>query len=438
MQKIKFQHHIFGLAVNCLLICLAAAILSGCNSRKKNVLKVNKPILYNPASTSLHPNIGVFHLSETESQMFISLNTNELIVNEANEERVPKAEVKIHYELYDCTETENNKIVTDSATFFNILQIKKTQKSVVFPITFPAVQGRRYMLSVQMTDVFRRNTIRKFITVNKTNEFSGQNFRVIALNGSPKLDNMINENEIFRIIYQRRPVDSIFIKYMAAPGAIATSPLSSASAEALKFKADSVWVQAYSPTTNFMFGYEGLYLIQTDTMRQDGLLLMNFGAAFPKENRTAKLVEPISYLVNNSEYQKLTEAGNPKKMMDNFWLAATGSTDKARMLIRVFYTRMGYANQYFTDVKEGWKTDRGVVYMVYGLPNNVLKSSDSETWEYTREHQNNSVTFTFDRKDSPYSDDHFVLRRGDPQTTYWARAIDSWRKGRVFSLSEID
>ncbi|GHT20992.1 hypothetical protein FACS189430_00320 [Bacteroidia bacterium] len=359
-------------------------------------------------------------------------------MNEANEERVPKAEVKIHYELYDCTETENNKIITDSATFFNILQIKKTQKSVVFPITFPAMQGRRYMLSVQMTDVFRRNIIRKFITVNKTNEFSGQNFRVIALNGAPKLDNMLNENEIFRIIYQRRPVDRIFIKYMAASSPIATSPLSTASAEALRFKADSLWVHTYSPTINFMFGYEGLYLIQTDTMRQDGLLLMNFGTTFPKENRTAKLVEPISYLVNPSEYQKLKEAENPKKMMDNFWLAATGSTDKARMLIRVFYTRMGYANQYFTDVKEGWKTDRGVVYMIYGLPNNVLKSSDSETWEYTRDHQNNSVTFTFDRKDSPYSDDHFVLRRGDPQTSYWARAIDSWRKGRVFSLSEID
>ncbi|MDR2848878.1 MAG: GWxTD domain-containing protein, partial [Bacteroidales bacterium] len=366
------------------------------------------------------------------------MNTNELLITEANQERVPKAEVKIHYELYDCTETENNKIIADSATFVNVLTIKKTQKSVVFPITFPAEQGRRYMLSVQITDVFRRNTIRKFITVNKTNEFSGQNFRITTLNGSPKLSNAIVGNELYRIIYQRRPVDRVFIKYMAASGAIATSPLAPASAAELTFKADSLWVQTYSPTNNFTFPYEGLYLIQTDTMRQDGLLLMNFGAAFPKENRTAKLVEPISYITNNSEYQKLMGAETPKKMMDDFWLATTGSTDKARMLIRVFYTRMGYANQYFTDVKEGWKTDRGVVYMIYGLPNNVVKNSDSETWEYTRSHQNNSVTFTFDRKDSPYSDDHFVLRRGDPQTTYWARAIDSWRKGRVFTLSEID
>jgi GWxTD domain-containing protein len=213
--------------------------------------------------------------------------------------------------------------------------------------------------------------------------------------------------------------------------------LAPVSAPELVFKADSVWEQAYSPTTNFMFGYEGLYLIQTDTTHREGLLLMNFGTSFPKENRTAQLVEPVKYFLNNVEYQRLKEAGAPKKMMDDFWLAATGSTDKARMLIRVFYTRMSYANQYFTDVKEGWKTDRGTVYMVYGLPNNVLKSSDSETWEYTRE-RSKPVVFIFDRKDTPYCSDHYVLRRGDPQSTYWTVAVNSWRKGRVFNISEID
>ena len=125
-------------------------------------------------------------------------------------------------------------------------------------------------------------------------------------------------------------------------------------------------------------------------------------------------------------------------MMDDFWLAATGSTDKARMMIRVFYTRMLYANQYFTDCKEGWKTDRGMVYLIYGLPNSVNKSSESETWEYTRKQQANPVTFVFERKPSPYSENHYVFRRGDPQSTYWRQAIDSWRKGRVFSINDIE
>ncbi|MDR2040138.1 MAG: GWxTD domain-containing protein [Bacteroidales bacterium] len=429
MQKAFFHCFLIGFII---LFSVACG-----SSRNKQAPKINKPILYNPASSSLHPLLGVFHISEKESQLYIQLNTNELIVNEANAEGVPKADLRIHYQLFDCTEIENNKIVSDSATFINSIEIKKQQRTIVFPIMIPVEQGHRYLLLVQITDLIRRNTVREFITVNKLSETSPQNFKITALNGAPKLEKNIRINDVFRIVYQRRPVDRIFIKYSASQAPIPTSPLAPAPITDLSFKPDSIWEQSYSPNTNFMFGYEGIYLIQTDTTHQEGLLLRNFGPSFPRENRTAILVQPINYLASESEYRKLSEAENPKKMLDNFWLATTGSTDKARMQIRVFYTRMSYANQYFSDTREGWKTDRGMVYMVYGLPNNVFKGSDSETWEYTRK-QSNPVTFTFDRKPLPYCDEYYVLRRGDPQTTYWSLAIESWRNGRVFSLNDIE
>jgi len=258
------------------------------------------------------------------------------------------------------------------------------------------------------------------------------------LNGSPKLGNTITGNDIFRITYQRKPVDKLFIKYMSTPQPVATSPLAPAPAKELTFKPDSVWTQTYSPNTNFMFGYEGLYLVQTDTTQRGGLLLMNFGASFPSENRTAQMVQAIQYLTSSAEYQKLSQEKVPKKMMDNFWLATTGSTDKARMLIRVFYTRMSYANKYFTDFKEGWKTDRGMIYLIYGLPNNIIKGSDSETWEYTRKQQATPLSFVFDKKPSFYSEDYYVLRRGEAQPTYWRQAVDSWRKGKVFSINDLE
>ena len=414
-------------------------LMASCRSTNKNQgSKFNKPVLYNPVSSSLHPKLGVFHVSDVESELYIMINTNELLVSEANQQRVPKSDVSIRYELYDCTEIENNKIVSDSATFINSLVIQQQQKVIVFPIKIAAEQGRRYMLLVQTTDLLRRNTIRQFLTVNKTDIYSAQNFKLTTLNGSPKLENIIVQDDIFRITYQRRPADKLFIKYMNASQPIATSPLAPAPVRELVFKPDSVWIQTYNSNTNFMFGYEGLYLIQTDTTRQGGLLLMNFGPSYPREDRTAQLVQPIQYITTSAEYQKLSAEQYPKKMMDNFWLSATGSTDKARMLIRVFYTRMSYANQYFTDFKEGWKTDRGMIYMIYGLPNDINKGSDSETWEYTRKQQANPLSFTFEKKPSPYSDDYFVLRRGEAAPTYWSRAIDSWRKGRVFTISDLD
>jgi len=421
-----------------LLICSIPLWVSSCESSKKNQgNQINKPVLYNPASSTLHPKIGVFHVSDFESQMSIMINTNELLVSEANQEGVPKSNVRIHYELFDCTDVENNKLVSDSSTFVNSVEIKQQQKIIVFPIVIAAEQGRQYMLLVQITDLLRRNTIRQFLTVNKTDIYSAQNFKTTALNGSPKLENTVNGNEIIRISYLRKPVDKLFIKYMGTPQPIATSPQSPAPAKELKFKPDSIWEQAYNANTNFVFAYEGLYLVQTDTTKRGGLLLMNFGATFPGENRTSHLVQPLQYLTTSSEYQKLSAEKVPKKMMDNFWLAATGSTDKARMLIRVFYTRMSYANRYFTDFKEGWKTDRGMIYLIYGLPNSINKGSDLETWEYTRK-QGNPLTFVFDRKPSPYSNEYYVLRRGDVQPTYWRQAVDSWRKGRVFSVNDLE
>jgi GWxTD domain-containing protein len=428
----KLCHHI-------LMICGFALLMTSCGSRNGNQgYRFNKPVLYNPASSSLHPKLGVFHVSDNESQLYIMLNTAELLVSEANKEGLPKSDVKIHYELYDCTDVENNKLVSDSSTFINSVEIKPQQKIIVFPIQIQTEQGRRYLLLVQTTDLLRRNTIRQFITVNKTNMYSMQNFRLSMLNGSPKPENTISENEIFRIEYRRKPIDKLFIKYMNISQPFASSPLALEPTKELVFKHDSIWEQQYDPSTNFMFGYEGLYLIQADTSKREGLLLMNFGTSYPVEDRTAQLVQPIQYIIGGNEYLKLSAAQTPKKMMDNFWLAATGSTDKARMLIRVFYTRMSYANRYFTDFKEGWKTDRGMIYMIYGLPNNIHKSSGSETWEYTRKQQANPVTFVFDRKASPYSEEYYVLRRGEAQPTYWRQAIDVWRKGQIFSINDLE
>ena len=422
-----------------LLACSVMLFLAACGSSNKNQgSRINKPVLYNPTSSSLHPKLGVFHVSDVESQLYIMLNTNELLVSEANQERIPKSDIRIHYELFDCTEIENNKLASDSATFINSMEIKRQQKIIVFPIMIPAEQGRRYMLLVQTTDLLRRNTIRQFLSVNKMDIYSAQNFKLTTLNGSPKLENAISDNEIFRIAYQRKTIDRLFIKYMSASQPVATSPLSPAPAKELTFKPDTVWEQPYSPNTNFLFANEGMYLIQTDSAKQGGLLLMNFGSSFPVEDSTEQLVQPIQYLVSSNEYQNLSVEGHPKKMMDKYWLSATGSTDKARMLIRVFYTRMSYANQYFTDFKEGWKTDRGMIYMIYGLPNNINKGSDTETWEYTRKQQANPVSFVFDKKPSPYSEDYFVLRRGEAQPTFWRQAVDSWRNGRVFSFNDLE
>ena len=61
-----------------------------------------------------------------------------------------------------------------------------------------------------------------------------------------------------------------------------------------------------------------------------------------------------------------------------------GNIDKARELIRIYYTRILYSNYYFTSYKEGWRTERGMIYTIYGPPDKVYKTSDGESWGYRK------------------------------------------------------
>jgi len=180
------------------------------------------------------------------------------------------------------------------------------------------------------------------------------------------------------------------------------------------------------------FSYEGMYHFRTDTNITEGISIMNFGKNFPKVNSPEELIDPLTYLTNSADYKRLLQEENKKLAVDNFWLDITGSTGRARELIRIFYNRVYFANYYFSTNKPGWKTDRGMVYIVYGPPQNLQKTPTSETWIYYMKGANSSINFTYLYKPTPYSLDNFVLARSESQEWHWREAVDAWRKGEIY------
>jgi GWxTD domain-containing protein len=123
---------------------------------------------------------------------------------------------------------------------------------------------------------------------------------------------------------------------------------------------------------------------------------------------------------------------NKKAAVDSFWIHTAGSADRARELIRKFYNRTLDANRYFTSYLEGWRTDRGLIYLIYGPPNAVYRYSTGETWIYGEEHNSNSLNFTFTKVINPFSTNDFRLERSPIYQDSWYRATNSWREGRIF------
>jgi GWxTD domain-containing protein len=198
-------------------------------------------------------------------------------------------------------------------------------------------------------------------------------------------------------------------------------------------KPDSIWILDYNRNTNFQLGYEGIYHFRFDTNRREGLTVFNFGPDYPRIKQPRQLVEPLAYLTSSVEYDEMKRSANLKLAVDNFWLGMTSNNmDRARELIRVYYNRAYFANYYFTTFKPGWKTDRGMIYIIYGPPQAVYRQAGVEKWIYYQNNFTTSLTFTFDFAPSPYTMDNFVLQRSEGYDGYWRRAIDSWRNGTIF------
>ncbi|HEY0654013.1 MAG TPA: GWxTD domain-containing protein [Chryseosolibacter sp.] len=172
---------------------------------------------------------------------------------------------------------------------------------------------------------------------------------------------------------------------------------------------------------------KGLYLIQQDTNSASGIAV-RAEDDYPKLAKIASLSPPLVYITTAQEYSKLLQAKNDKKSFDRVILGITNDRDRASRLMRNYFRRVELANYYFTSYKEGWKTDRGMIYIVFGLPDEVFKFNDREVWNYSLTKRN--LSFTFVKSSSVFDPDNYVLLRDQKFQQSWYETIDLWRGSR--------
>lgn len=170
----------------------------------------------------------------------------------------------------------------------------------------------------------------------------------------------------------------------------------------------------------------GLYLAQADSTSERGFCFFVADAAYPGLARLQDLTPPLVYICTTEEFDQLTNAGGNKKAFDKVILEITGNAERAKNFMRSYFRRVELANRYFTSYKEGWKTDRGMIYLIFGAPDEVNCTGDNEIWNY----KSQKVRFTFVKSGSIYDPDNFVLVRDKRFGVTWFNTIDMWRKSR--------
>jgi len=110
-----------------------------------------------------------------------------------------------------------------------------------------------------------------------------------------------------------------------------------------------------------------------------------------------KSIKQLRYVANQSEYEYIESAPTleeKQKRFEDFWkkLDPTVNTDRNEAF-EEYYARIDYANKNFRSYNEGWLTDKGMVYIIFGPPYDIQTATNYndgrvyEKWRYSDNRQ---------------------------------------------------
>ena len=424
------------MVVCCVLTGLAAA----CTSSKKATTTETQgqmASLYNPSKLSLHPDFSIYHQNTNYSLLYIRAYPSELRFNETNTEAEYRALLQVKYELIGLDETEGKEgAVIDSASVVYKLQERDERSPAFFAsLSIPVRQGKRYLLKLETRDLNMGSMGLEYLYVDKTDPNSAQNFKVVStFSGYPKFLRFFLTGEKFNVQYRDRGVDSIYVDYFRITNELPRPPITATSDYTMNYVADTSYVFPQVDTVDYDLRLEGMYHIKADKEQSEGLTLFNFGGTFPEVKSSKELMEPLFYLTTLAEYKDLRTEPNRKLAVDDYWLRIGKSIEKSRELIRIYYNRVIYSNLYFSSNKEGWKTDQGMVFILFGPPNRIQMTGSGESWYYYAKRKSKTVEYKFQREQDAFSDQNMIWQRSTDSQMYLNEAIRSWRNGKVYSM----
>lgn len=181
-----------------------------------------------------------------------------------------------------------------------------------------------------------------------------------------------------------------------------------------------------TPGSTIIPKHQGLYLFQKDTSAAEGFAIRVVDKIYPKFSTISDLIEPMIFVTTQDEYGQLMKAEGDKTKFDKVVLDITTDKERAKTFMRNYFRRVELANLYFSSFKSGWKTDRGMIYLIFGLPDEVSVNDGSEVWFY----KNSKTRFSFVKSGSVYDPDNYVLLRDKRFMETWFAQVDLLRKSR--------
>lgn len=150
------------------------------------------------------------------------------------------------------------------------------------------------------------------------------------------------------------------------------------------------------PLSNLSFDKYSLDLIalssQNSTKISASFICINVDFPLSLDNIDV-LIAQLQYIADDKEMDYMkdgqTDAEKQKRFLEFWKKKDPTSITKRNEVMMEYYKRLGYTNKHFsTSYKDGWKTDMGMIYIIFGMPSSVdrhpyeMDTKPYEVWDY--------------------------------------------------------
>ncbi|HAG14909.1 MAG TPA: hypothetical protein DCG69_00080 [Bacteroidales bacterium] len=368
----------------------------------------------------------VFNTSDSISELFVQVNLNALSVLSGQS----KAEILNSYVFdYSLLDGAKEKVVLQSGQVKISDSPDANESFASFKIKLKTLQGNQFVLFSSIESLAQQKAYTTRTNILKGVSYSEQNFMLLNEDGSIHWDNFVRDEEKIVVKVNDASIKELFISWYApkfSPAVVPFTPVRPDEIKNLKGNEPFKVVLLDGKTPPLSFKDLGIYSFHLDANQNQGISVYKFFKEYPFVATDAQRLFTLRYLNPRFEFEELM-AMEPSEAVHQFWYSKSRKQERSEDMIRTYYNRVQRANELFTSYKEGWKTDRGMIFMIYGPPEKVFKFKDREVWEYGRDAFYSGLRFQFNKIENPYSQNDFRLLREAFYEPSWQGIVNNWR-----------
>lgn len=411
-----------------LLIALQVFLMLACSGPQKT--QTNRyDRMYDYEARELHPEFLIHHISKDSTDIHYSLNASEFLFTRADINQPYASSIEIRYKVIYMQDMILSAIDSGIVTLVEN-RIQGENEKITGQFTIPTIGNRHGLCDIMVTDIHRKESQPVKMEINRRDGYARQNILIRNSNGRPFFDNRLALGDSFEIYCPLIEGELQVIEHDPSVD-LPPPPFSDSRPDYPELLDETTTsIKLDNNGSSSIELYPGIFSI--GNLNE---LLITFSVSdefFPEVKTFEAMSNSLRYITSRAEYDGIMNSKNPQKKLEQFWSDCGGSEERAKDLIRIYYSRVEEANRYFSSGIPGWKSDRGLIHIIFGNPQTVEHDRNSEIWFYGEPNNAASLRFIFDLATNKTLNNYYILRRDRLYKAQWERAVTSWRNGKIY------